>query len=213
MGVTTTYLGHIEISPPLNQAEYDYLTLFSRSRRSLRVGGPYAVWPRDPRDEVPTLHGDEAAARANRIADGQPGYWCQWVPCPTGCCLGWDGHEKFYGGALWLQYLIDHFLRPGAHARRSGDGQFRRFTFDHDTNGVVVGEQGDNRELFSLTVRHGKVTRRTLQRGEPMPWDAGFVETKELPWLADWMRPSERYRLENEAALAELRASTTADGG
>jgi hypothetical protein len=54
----------------------------------------------------------------------QPGYWCQWVPCPHGCCLVWNGHEKFYAGQAWLQYLIDHFLRRGAHAQTSGDPQF-----------------------------------------------------------------------------------------
>jgi hypothetical protein len=213
MGVSTTYLGHIEITPPLNQAEYDYLRMFSRSRRSHRDGGPYGVWPRDPHDEAPMLHGDEAAARANQIAEGQPGYWCQWVPCPHGCCLGWDGQEKFYAGSAWLQYVIDHFLRPGAHARRSKDVQFRRFTFDHDTNGVLVGEQQDNRELFSLTVRHGKVTRRTLRAGDTMPWDAGYVETAELPWLSPEISLSELYRRENDATLAEVRASPAAEGG
>lgn len=69
MGVTTRYLGHVEINPPLNQSEYDYRRLFSRSRRSFRDGGPYAVFPKDPHEEAPTLHGDAAAERHNRIAD------------------------------------------------------------------------------------------------------------------------------------------------
>jgi hypothetical protein len=63
MGVTTRYLGHVEISPPLNQAEYDYLMLFAATRRSFRDGGPYAVFPSDPHEEAPTLHGDPAAER------------------------------------------------------------------------------------------------------------------------------------------------------
>jgi hypothetical protein len=202
VGVTTRYLGHVAIEPPLNQAEHDYLTMFSRSRRSLRDGGPYAVWPRDPDEEVPTLHGDAAAERSNQIADGQPGYWCQWVPCPRGCCLSWNGQEKFYAGGAWLQYLIDHFLRPGALAEADQDVWFRRFTFDHDVNGVVVGEQGDNRELFSLTVEHGVVTRTTLRRGERMPWDAGYVEKDEPPWLAHEASFTELERREAEAAAA-----------
>jgi hypothetical protein len=45
MGVSTNYLGHVEIVPSLNQAEYDYLHAFARSRRSYRPGGPYAVTP------------------------------------------------------------------------------------------------------------------------------------------------------------------------
>ena len=192
MGVTTRYLGHVSIEPPLNQSEHDYLRLFSGSRRSFRKHGPYEVFPTDPGEEVPTLHGDRAAERYNRLAEGQPGYWCQWVPCPRGCCLGWNGHEKFYAGDAWLEYLIDHFLRPGALARTASSGWFSDFTFDHDLNGVVVGEQGDNRELFSLTVVHGDVSRTILSRGEPMPWDPGYVEAPVLPWLG------------HEASLEEL---------
>jgi hypothetical protein len=48
MGVNTDYLGHVEIVPNLNQAEYDYLHAFARSRRSDRPRGPYAVSPEDP---------------------------------------------------------------------------------------------------------------------------------------------------------------------
>ena len=210
MGVTTRYLGHVEISPPLNQAEYDYLQMFSHSRRSFRESGPYAVFPVDPDEEVPTLHGDASAERDNRIADGQPGYWCQWVPCPRGCCLGWDGHEKFYAGAAWLQYLIDHFLRPGAFAQTGKDAWFRRFTFDHDVNGVVVGEQSDNRELFCLTVEHGDVVRTTLRRGDPMPWDVGYVERDEPPWLAAEASVAELERREEEALTAARAAPVPA---
>jgi hypothetical protein len=154
MGVNTDYLGHVEIVPNLNQAEYDYLHAFARSRRSYRPGGPYAVSPEDP----DTGNGKREVELYNQIADGQPGYWCQWVPCPHGCCLVWNGHEKFYAGPAWLQYLIDHFLRRDAHARTSGDPQFTGFTFDHEMNGIIVGEQGDNRELFLLRVEANEVT-------------------------------------------------------
>ena len=43
MGHSTTYLGHVEIVPGLNQAEYDYLRAFAYSRRCYRPDGPYAV--------------------------------------------------------------------------------------------------------------------------------------------------------------------------
>ncbi len=137
MGVNTDYLGHVEIVPSLNQAEYDYLQAFARSRRSYRPGGPYAVIPEDP----DTGNGEREVELYNQIADEQPGHWCQWVPCPHGCCLVWNGHEKFYAGPAWLQYLIDHFLRRDARARTSGDSQFAGFTFDHEMNGIIVGEQ------------------------------------------------------------------------
>jgi hypothetical protein len=181
MGVSTHYLGHVEIMPSLNQAEYDYLHAFARSRRSYRPGGPYAVSPEDPH----TGSGDREVELYNQIADGQPGYWCQWVPCPHGCCLVWDGHEKFYAGPAWLRYLIDHFLRRDAHARTSRGSQFAGFTFDHEMNGMIVGEQGDNRELFLLRVEGNEVTTEILRRGDPvLPWEPGYRGLDERPWLA-----------------------------
>ena len=167
MGVTTDYLGHIEIVPPLNDSEMAYLHAFARSRRCWRPGGPYEVEPADP----PTRNTDIDTERHNSIAEGQPSLWCQWTPCPQGCCLGWDGHEKFYAGTLWMQYLIDHFLRPGALAQSSGRREFADFTFDHRTDGIIVGHQQDNRELFAIRVIDGEVSREVLRRGDPMPWD------------------------------------------
>ena len=42
--------------------------------------------------------------------NGKPGIWCHWVPSVDGTKLGWDGVEKAYGQAEWLQYIIDHFF-------------------------------------------------------------------------------------------------------
>jgi hypothetical protein len=181
VGVNTDDLGHVEIVPSLNQAEYDYLLAFVRSRRSYRSGGPYAVIPEDPH----TGSNEREVQRYNQIADGQPGHWCQWIPCPHGCCLVWDGREKFYAGASWLQYLIEHFLRRGAKAQGSGDPQFGAFSFDHEMNGVIVGEQGDSRELFLLRVQQDEVTREILRPGDPtLPWESGFRGLDDRPWLA-----------------------------
>jgi hypothetical protein len=181
MGVSTNYLGHVEIVPSLNQAEYDYLHAFARSRRSYRPEGPYAVSPEDPH----AGSGEQEVELYNQIADGQPGYWCQWVPCPHGCCLVWDGHEKFYAGPAWLQYLIDHFLRRSARTRTIAGSQFAGFTFDHEMNGMIVGEQGDNRELFLLRVEANEVTKEILRRGDPvLAWEPGYRGLDERPWLA-----------------------------
>jgi hypothetical protein len=181
MGVNTDYLGHVEIVPNLGQAEYDYLQAFARSRRSYRRAGPYAVSPEDPH----TGNRKREVERYNEIAVGQPGYWCQWVPCPHGCCLVWNGHEKFYAGQAWLQSLIDHFLRRGAYAQTSGDPQFAEFTFDHEMNGVIVGEQQDSRELLVVWVKHNNVSKEILRRGDPvLPWEPGYRDLDDRPWLA-----------------------------
>lgn len=52
VGSTTDFIGHVDIDPPLNDAEIEYLTAFSESRRCLRPGGPYAV-PGNARAENP----------------------------------------------------------------------------------------------------------------------------------------------------------------
>ena len=85
---------------------------------------------------------------------------------------------------------------------RPGGPWFRRFTFDHDVNGVVVGELADNGELFSLTVQDGEVTRTTLRRGERMPWAAGYVEKEEPPWLGHEASFDELERREEGALVA-----------
>jgi hypothetical protein len=121
MGYTTDFLGHIEVHPPLNGAEVEYLTAFSQSRRWDRPGGPYAVPdnPRlddayvlgepDPVTGVPTFRppvspGSEDRKRFSTVAPGQPQLYCQWAPCPKGCCLSWDGGEKFYEPTHWMRW-------------------------------------------------------------------------------------------------------------
>ena len=96
---------------------------------------------------------------------------------PTRLLPGWNGNEKFYAGASWLQYLIDHFLRRGAEAQGSGDPQFTEFSFDHEMKGVIVGEQQDSRELLLLRVEQDQVTKQILRRGRPC--SSGFSGHRE----------------------------------
>lgn len=165
MGYTTDFVGHIDIEPALNQDEIEYLTAFSLSRRFDRPDGPYAV-PGNPRAEDTPADVD----RYNRPAPGQPQLWCQWVPCWDGCCLSFDGHEKFYAPIEWMRYLIDHFLRPDAHASDSALAEFAHFTFDHHCDGIVVGCRRDNKELFAIDVRDNQVATTILRPGEPEYW-------------------------------------------
>jgi hypothetical protein len=175
MGYTTDFIGHIDIEPSLNEAEVAYLTAFSGSRRCLREDGPYGV-PGNPaaerEEDLPTW-------QANMVADDQPGYWCDWVPCWEGCCLAFNGHEKFYSPVLWLRYLIKHFLKPGALASGSGLGCFAEFSFDHVLEGMVVACRRDNKELYSINVRGNRVTERILR-----PADARYLDRPPLPYEA-----------------------------
>jgi hypothetical protein len=161
MGETVTYLGHVDVRPSLNQSEYDYL---------------YAL-------TEPWLHEEDSSA------PGQPDRCCDWEPCPHGCCLSWNGREKFHAGVVWMEYLIDHLLRPVAERR--GDPRLTGFTFDHRLDGLVVGERSWSRELFAIRVHDNEVSHELLRRGEPLPWEPGWdgLYPEDRPWLAAEPRP------------------------
>jgi len=166
MGHTTDFVGHIDIEPALNQDEMEYLTAFSLSRRFARPEGPYAV-PGNPMAARDVEREAVDVDTYNTIAPGQPRLYCQWVPCLDGCCLAFDGHEKFYAPVDWMRYLIQHFLKPGAKASRSGLPAFEHFTFDHQLDGMVVGCRRDTKELFAIQVRDNRVTKKVLRAGRP----------------------------------------------
>lgn len=166
MGYTTKFTGEIRIHPPLNEAERDYLSGFSESRRIQRPGGPYAL-------------GDDGDAALdvdsqNRAPGRQPGLYCQWTPNADGTALVWDGHEKFYRSSAWMTYLIDTFLRPGAWLRTEmrfeSDGdltaQFADFTFDHVLDGNVVA-RGQDGAAWRIEVVHNEVA--VLELNGPAP--------------------------------------------
>lgn len=173
MGHTTDFIGHIDIAPSLNSDEIAYLTAFSESRRCERPGGAYAV-PGNPRAEDSSAFSGDSYGRT---PVGQPGLWCDWVPCWDGCCLAFNGAEKFYSPVAWLRYLIDHFLRPEAHASASDDPLFQHFTFDHVLDGTVVGCRRDNKELFAITVARNQVQEKTIR-----PADPRYVDYPPLPY-------------------------------
>ncbi len=116
MGYTTDFLGHIDIEPALNEHEQAYLAAFGHARHFDRPGGPYVV-PGNPfADDREGVDVDSY----NRSGEGKPQLHCGWIVSPDGCCLSFDGTEKFYEPVRWLRYLIEHFLVPGAHAASSG---------------------------------------------------------------------------------------------
>ena len=141
MGFSTDFVGHIDIEPPLNDSEIAYLSAFSASRRYDRAD-PYKV-PGNPRAESSAGVGD----RYNRPGRGQPNLWCDWAVCWDGCCITWSGKEKSYSMEPWLRYVIDHFLKAGAHA--ASEPRFEDFTFDHVLSWTVVGCRRDNKGILA----------------------------------------------------------------
>ena len=118
-----------------------------------------------------------SSERTNRTAPGQPGLWCQWVPCWDGCCLAFNGYEKFYAAIPWLRYLIQHFLEPNALASTTGHPMFANFGFDHRLDGMVVGCRRDNKELYAIRVLCNEVVEEVLR-----PADQRYVDRPPLPY-------------------------------
>jgi len=143
MGYDTTFKGKIEIYPPLNQEEIDYLIKFSETRRMDRKKGPYFV-------DGSGWHGqyrDPDVNDFNSPPHGQPGLWCQWIPTNNGKHIVWDGGEKFYGSLEWMDYLITHFIGDNPIAKSE-----LPFLRSHTCNGIITakGENKDDRWCIAV---------------------------------------------------------------
>ncbi|GAA2753018.1 hypothetical protein [Kitasatospora cinereorecta] len=152
MGYTTEFTGRITVEPPLGEHEIAYLRKFAGTRRMDRANGPYYV------DGTGVAgQGDDADIRDHgKPPAGQPGLWCQWEPTDDGTAIEWNGSEKFYDATEWMAYLVDHFLKPGAHAQ--GEPGFEDFTFDHVLNGVIDAQGEEDWDTWQLTVSDNTVS-------------------------------------------------------
>jgi hypothetical protein len=181
MGYTTDFIGWVQIDPPLNEHETDYLRAFNRTRRWDRPEGPYVVLPHPLADDD-----DEAGSDArNRLAPGEPGVWCPWTPTTDGSALAFDGIEKAYQATRWLQYLIDTFLAPSATVADLDNPQFADFTTDHICDGAVASCRRDTGRVAVILVTENVVDERVLLPGV----DEGVV-WGDLPYEAE----IDRYR-------------------
>lgn len=155
MGYTTYFTGSVTVTPPLNAAEIEYLDRFASVRHMDRAKGPYYANP-----GADGFGQDEESDIRNYNSPGAvpPGPWCQWVVSGNGTNIEWDGNEKFYSADEWMAYIIDHFLKPGAKAKSSGDPQFAEFTFDHMVNGVIDAAGEDPSDLWRIVVEDNKVS-------------------------------------------------------
>jgi len=177
MGFITRYLGRFDITPALNAVEVEWLQSFAAIHRR-HYSEPYEV-AMNPRavEQAAARRSSAGASRSSPgpfttlvVRDGSPSPHLDWVPCPTGCCLQWTGDEKSRAAEEWVGYLIDHFLRPNAHASRGDRPDFDEFTFDHVVSGVVAGCRNDNRELFLIRCLDNELTTETLIAPDPDPW-------------------------------------------
>lgn len=149
MGYTTEFSGRVAIVPPLDKDEIEFLTKFNRTRRMARRKGPYFV-------DGTGAYGqgrDDDIIDYNVPAAGQPGLWCQWVPTEDGAFLQWDGGEKFYSAADWMEYVIEHFVK----AEPIAGGQLK-FLKPHVCNGEIEASGEERGDLWKLVVKDNAVS-------------------------------------------------------
>lgn len=180
MGYTTDFVGWIQIDPPLNEHETEYLRAFNRTRRWDRPEGPYVVLSHPLADDE---SGGDVDVR-NRLAPGEPGLWCPWTPTSDGSALVFDGVEKAYRSTEWLRYVIDTFLAPEATVASVNDPQFAAFTTDHVCDGAVAACRRDTGQLSVLFVTDNEVDERVLLPGVPegVVWAGLPYEPDEDRW-------------------------------
>lgn len=151
MGYSTDFEGRVQVTPPLNAEEIAFLKKFNETRRMDREKGPYHV------DAGGFMgQGHEPDIRDyNRPPAGQPSLWCGWEPTEDGTAIVWDGGEKFYSSVEWMQYLIDHFLRPGALAKE----QLPFLRANHQVSGEIVAQGEDASDSWCLVVENNAARR------------------------------------------------------
>lgn len=100
MAYGTHYLGHIQVRPALNEAEFAYLTAFSETPHVVEDAHRYFVSdnPRAPRDV------GERGFRVLDRRDDLPDVFCPWVPSCGGECLvvdDLDGQARDAACSSW----------------------------------------------------------------------------------------------------------------
>ena len=129
MGYDTDFRGEFTLDRELAPEHRAYLEKFAETRRMVRAPHLLAYLPDPVREAagLPVGHQgayfvgglgfmgqdrDPSVCEGNYPPAGQPSLWCQWRPTPDGMGIEWNGSEKFYDFVPWLEYLIEHFLKP-----------------------------------------------------------------------------------------------------
>lgn len=152
MGYTTEFEGHFNVTPPLTTEQAEYLKKFSTTRRVKRDSAETQKREDPAREAVGLPVGPQGGyfvgetgffgqnqgpdvRDSNAPPEGQPGLWCGWEASDDGSRIQWDGGEKFYAYATWLEYIVEHFLKPWG---RTISGEVYWYGEDHDDRGRIV---------------------------------------------------------------------------
>ena len=131
MGYTTEFEGRIDIQPSVTPELRDYINTLASTRRMKRnveelqrlyngehgYNGSYGIegeyFAREDGDCGQSQDG--SIIECNRPPSTQPQLWLQWNITEDGNAIEWDGGEKFYESAAWMEYVVDNFLKPNGY--------------------------------------------------------------------------------------------------
>lgn len=145
MGYTTEFSGGIAIEPPLNAEEIKFIQGHNRTRRMKRGKGPYYIHG--------TSNFGSDIKDLNEPPEPQLSLWCRWTCDDKGTEIAWDGTEKFYRSAEWMQWLIDHIL--GANPKAKAQLPFLQ---GHRLNGTIIAQGRKAEDRWKLVVSDNVVS-------------------------------------------------------
>jgi hypothetical protein len=90
----------------------------------------------------------------NEPPQGQPGLWCQWTVNDANDAIEWDCGEKFYSYVEWLQYLIEHFLKP----------------WGYTVNGTALWSGEESDDQGAIEVVNNRVGTRAYELSSEIKW-------------------------------------------
>lgn len=164
MGYTTGFNGAFKLNKPLEAHHSAYLHRFAETRRMERNAEIASKFPDTIREAAGLPIGEQAGyfvgARGdfgqgkdesiidyNNSPAGQPGLWCQWIPTQNNTGIKWDGGEKFYNYVEWIEYIIEHFLKP----------------WDYTLNGEVEWDGEDRDDRGKIVIENNIVSTKTAK--------------------------------------------------
>lgn len=169
MGYTTEFIGYFTLDAALTKEQASYLNKFSETRRMKRATGSLKDLTDPVREAVGLPIGPDGAyfvggygfkgqdldgtiVDYNQPPDGQPSLCCNWVPVQDDdgeyTYIEWNGVEKFYAYVAWLDYIIEHFLKPWG---RVLNGKVKWQGEDRSDFGIIIVDNN------VVTIKNGKI--------------------------------------------------------
>ncbi len=174
MGERIHGLGHLDIVPPLNTAEQQYLAAYAETMTRVD-DDPYHV---DDHPPLAQRRAFTAADDGDYVISGRDEI--SWGPDFSGESLHTKDRDGIWRPVECLQHLLDHFLTPDAARLHVGDPRFAEFTFDHELLGAVALEGNYTGRLTLVMVEDGQARSLTAsqcvgcgygEEGLPSTWE------------------------------------------